>query len=55
MVCPAIVDTTNMMECEVAATGQAPVGTLDFGDGNIAQVELQGMLACTSIFMSAVY
>ena len=48
LTCPAIADTTNEMECEVAATGQAPTGTLDFDDGNTANFNLQGMCGtCT--------
>lgn len=44
LTCPAIADTTNEMECEVAATGQAATGTLDFDDGNTADVTLQGII-----------
>lgn len=40
--CPPIVDTTNEMECDVGATGEAPTGVIDFGYGVTEDVVLQG-------------
>ena len=40
--CPLIVDTTNVIECDVGATGEAPTGTIDFNDGNTEDITLQG-------------